>query len=115
MAKDIYKGDNATHKFQLKVNNENYDLTSVKEITFYVKSFRNNTKTILITKTMTDSGIVRQSPYTDGKLYVYMIPEDTEEISIIYTNTNLWFSIQIIDADDNRKTFGRGEYTINEV
>lgn len=106
--KFIHKGANKTHKFHLTENNENYDLTSVSEITFVVKNDNSESAATVFTCTMTGSDVVRQTPHTDGKINITVVPADTSGA----TSGRKIYYIHVTDSGGNVIYFGKGIYEI---
>lgn len=106
--KKIYKGSHKIHKFQLTLDEVAYDLTNVTEITFIVKDDNSESAATVYSCTMTGTDIERQTPYTDGKIHISVIPADTSSA----TSGKKVYYISLVDADSNTIYFGKGEYEI---
>jgi len=107
--KFIYRDSHKTHKFQLTEDGSPYDLTNVTEITFEVKEDNSDEAEVVFDCTMTgDAHVVRQAPFTDGKINVNVIPADTTSAM----GGKKVYYIYLVDASAQTIYFGKGEYKI---
>lgn len=104
----IFKRDNKTHRFQLKDSSGNYDLTNVTEIKFTVRENDSESASQIFQCTKTGADITVESPATDGKINVIVVPADTTSA----TAGRKIYDIEVEDSASKKKTFGKGIYEI---